>query len=113
MRSLLLALAATTAIACTKSVHPLALAITIQPNRTTAATGYTITFTTEVQGGQIVNVTIHFGDGEEDFYNTNYARTATLQFRHAYAAPGTFDVDAVVLDAVAGAKADTVQVVVN
>lgn len=84
------------------SLDPLPLQISIQASRTTAALGDAIDFVVTAQGGDLLGVTIDYGDSNTDLFGTGGARTARITFRHAYSAPGTYQVRATVTDALAG-----------
>ncbi|MEW5918534.1 MAG: hypothetical protein AB1762_19180 [Gemmatimonadota bacterium] len=114
MRTYLVALLFVAAVGCsTDPIEPLPLQLTVEANRTTAATGDTVTFVTNAQGGSLVGVEIDYGDNTTDTFATGGARTARITFRHAYQQRATFTVRAVVTDALAGTKEATIAVTVN
>jgi hypothetical protein len=84
--------------ACLDPIEPLELQVAVEANRATAATGDTITFAVDAQGGGLVGVRIEYGDTAGDLFVTSGARTAHITFRHAYSATGTFTVTATVTD---------------
>ena len=100
--------------ACTsESLAPLPLKVAIEASRITAAPGDSITFEVTAQGGQVIGLTTTYGDGTSDQVATFGARTARVTFRHAFSAPGTYQVQATVTDAVAGMKDASVEIRVN
>ena len=96
-----------------ESLAPLPLDITLEASRVTAAPGDSISFQVSAQGGQLLGISATYGDGTEAHVATSSARTARVTFRHAYSAPGTYQVQATVTDAVAGQKAASVEIRVN
>ncbi len=92
---------------------PLPLQITIEASRATAAPGVPISFEVAARGGQLVGITTSYGDGTEDHHGTSGARTARVTFHHAFSAPGTYQVQATVIDALAGPKDATISVRVD
>jgi hypothetical protein len=94
-------------------LEPLPLQIGLEASRLTSAPGDTINFLAIAQGGSLLNVTIDFGDGTNDLFSTGGARTARITFKHAFDSTGTFQVEATVIDAAAGAKTATIQVAIN
>ena len=101
-------------IACEGStLEPLPVDVSVEASRATAAPGDTVTFVVNAQGGSLVGVEIDYGDTVTELFGTAGARTARVTFRHAYAAPSTYLVRAVVTDAMAGQKEATVEVRVN
>jgi len=92
---------------------PLPLGIGIVASRITAVPGESISFEVTAQGGQLVGITTAYGDGTEDQFGTGGARTARVTFRHAFSAPGTYQVRATVTDAVSGEKEASVEVRVD
>lgn len=90
------------------SLDPLPLSISLQVSHTTATPGQTIQFVVNAQGGQLVGVSIDYGDGNVDQFPTSGARTAQVPFSHAFSSAGVYQVRATVTDAVAGSQhADT------
>ena len=87
-----------------ETLAPLPLDITITAQPVSAAPGDSISFDVTAQGGQLLGVTVDYGDGTGDQFVTGGARTARLTFRHAFAASGTYLVSATVTDAAAGEK---------
>ena len=109
-------LVALTALAwgCSESTATsLPLEISITASRTTVALGDTVVFVATVQGGSLLGLGADFGDNTTDQYGTAGAQTGKVSFHHAYATSGTFTVKITVTDAVAGLKADSVDVHVN
>ena len=96
-----------------ESLAPLPLDIVIEASRITAAPGDSISFQVTAQGGQLIGIITTYGDGTEDQFGTGGARTARVTFRHAFSAPGTFEVQATVTDGRAGEKAASVEIRVN
>jgi PKD domain-containing protein len=84
------------------SLEPLPLQISIQPSRTTAAPGDPIGFRVTAQGGDLLGVDIDYGDNTADQRGAGGARTARMDFSHAFSAAGVYQVRATVTDAVAG-----------
>jgi PKD repeat protein len=95
------------------SLDPLPLQISVEANRTTAAPGDAIDFVVNAQGGQLVGVTIDFGDNSGEQFGTGGARTARITFTHTYSATGTYQVRATVTDALAGEKEAAIEVLVR
>ena len=96
-----------------ETLAPLPLGIDIEASRITAAPGDSISFEVNAQGGQLLGITTAYGDGTTEQVGTSGARTARVTFRHAFSAPGTYQVQATVLDAVAGSKDASVSVRVD
>ena len=96
-----------------ESLAPLPLDVTVAASRTTAAPGDSITFEVTARGGQVIGIVTTYGDGSSDQVATFSARTARVTFRHAFSAPGTYEVHATVTDAVAGEKTASVEIRVN
>ena len=95
---LLLCLAFAVLGACSiETLAPLPLSIGIEASRIIAAPGDSIRFQVTAQGGQLVGITTVYGDGTEDQFGTNGARTARVTFHHAFSAPGTYQVQATVI----------------
>ncbi len=91
---------------------PLPLDITVTTNTPTAAIGDSVSFVVVVQGGSLIGVEADYGDGSGDVFGTSGARTATITFKHAYAARGSYSVGFTVTDATAGQKTGKVVVTV-
>ena len=70
-------------------------------------------FVATVQGGNLLGLDADYGDHTTDQYGTAGARTGKVTFRHAYTTRGTFMAKITVTDAVAGQKADSIEVRVN
>ena len=113
MKRLLVFLVALAAVACVEGLDPLPLDVTIEPSKVTTVVGDSIEFVVKAQGGSLVGITIDYGDGITDIFETAGARTAQVRFRHPYTATGTYDVQGGALDASAGQKVATVQVIIN
>ena len=113
MRRLLCFAFAVLAACSAETLAPLPLGIGIEASRITAAPGDSISFLVTAQGGQLVGITTSYGDGTEHQFGTGGARTARVTFRHAFSAPGTYQVQATVTDAVAGLKDASVSVRVD
>jgi PKD domain-containing protein len=92
---------------------PVSLVVTLESSRSTAARGDTITFTVNATGNNLVGVVIDFGDQTGDLYATGGALTARVNFKHVFQATGSFTVNAVVTDAIAGEKEAATTVVIN
>jgi hypothetical protein len=100
--------------ACAQSsLAPLPLDISVAASRTTAAPGDTVVFVATVQGGNLLGLDADYGDHTTDQYGTAGARTGKVSFRHAYTSRGTFMAKITVTDAVAGQRADSIEVHVN
>jgi PKD domain-containing protein len=101
-------------VACAGSMlEPLPLDVNIEASRATAAPGDTIIFVVNAQGGSLFGVEVSYGDSVAEQFGTGGARTARVTFRHAYLLRGTYQVRAVVTDAIAGQKEATTEVRVN
>lgn len=88
------------AVACVRdTLEPLALQVTVEASRTTAAPGDTVNFLVTTQGGSLIGVQMDYGDTTTDQFGTSGARTARVSFRHAFGTRGTFTVRATVTDA--------------
>src|SRR3954465_10227347 len=98
MRRIFFAAVAASLIACVKSVEPLPLAVTIEANKLTAAVGDSVDFLVKAQGGNLVDVTIDFGDDTSDLFESVGARRSEVHFPHRYNATGVYDVHATVTD---------------
>lgn len=107
-RLLFFAFSAVLGACSSETLAPLPLAIGITASQTTAAPGDSISFEVTAQGGQLLGITTAYGDGTEEQFATGGARTARVTFRHAFLAPGTYEVRATVTDAVAGPKEATI-----
>ena len=97
--------------ACLEGTGPLPLDITIQAPAAVTTTD-SASFVVRAQGNTMLGIETSFGDGRVVDYPTSGARTATVTVRHRYSAPGTYDVTAMVTDAVLGQKTAVVQVTV-
>lgn len=113
MRRLLFFALAILGACSTESLAPLPLGIVIEASRITAAPGDSISFQVTARGGQLIGIITAYGDGTEDRFGTGGARTARVTFQHAFSAPGTYQVQATVTDALAGQKDASVEVRVN
>jgi hypothetical protein len=96
-----------------ESLAPLPLDIAVEASRITAAPGDSISFQVSARGGQLIGIITTYGDGISDQVVTHGARTARVTFRHAFSAPGTYQVQATVTDAEAGLKDASVEIRVN
>lgn len=97
----------------TKGLEPLALDIGVTANKTTVATGETVSLVVTAQGGGLVAIGINYGDNSFEQFGTGGARTARVTFSHAYSAVGNYQVRATVTDVEAGEKSATVDIVVH
>lgn len=95
------------------TVEALPLDLHIDLSRTSATPGDTIAVVTTAQGEALLGITIDFGDGAGDAYNTAGARTAKVTFKHAYRTSGTYTVTAAVTDGIAGQKTSSAQLRIN
>ena len=95
------------------TLEPLPFEVALNLSRTSVARGDTVIVTVDVQGGLLVGVTVNYGDMSTDAYDMRGARTGHVEFRHAFASTGTFQVTATVTDAVAGEKTASADVVVQ
>ena len=113
-RAFLFALVLAGVTACTESsLEPLPLEITIEPSRSTAAPGETISFVVTAQGGTLLGFDIDYGDTFVEQYGTSGARKAKVTFRHAYTERGTYQMKAKVTDGMAGEKSAGVEIRIN
>ena len=110
MRRLLCLAFGILAACSSETLAPLPLAVSIEASRTTAAPGDSISFEVIAQGGQLIGITTAYGDGTGDQFATSGARTARVTFRHAFPAPGTYQVRATVTDALAGEKEASIEI---
>ena len=92
---------------------PVPVVVTLETSRTTAVRGDTISFTVNATGNNLIGVVVDFGDQLGDQYATGGARTARVTFKHAFQSAGSFTVNVVVTDAVAGDKEASTSVVIN
>lgn len=92
---------------------PVPVLVTLELSRTTAARGDTISFTIHATGNNLIGVVVDFGDQVTDQYAMGGARTARVTFKHAFQDAGSFTVNAVVTDAIAGDKDASAGVVIN
>lgn len=98
-------------VACGESrLEPLPLEIRIETSRTTAAPGDTISFVVVAQGGALLGIDVAYGDSSVDSYGTAGARTARVTFHHAYTTRGTFEMNAMITDGLAGQKQAAVEI---
>ena len=72
-----------------------------------------ISFVIKAAGGTLLLLELDYGDTVLDQFSPSGARTASVTFRHAYAAKGVYTVTATVTDVQAGQKKATVDVRVN
>ena len=99
MKRLLAVLSAVALVACVNtSAEPLALQISVS-GPGTAAVGDTVRFATEMQGNDLVGVTVDYGDQGTDGLALGFARTAKTTFKHVYTTAGTFTTTVVVVQA--------------
>jgi hypothetical protein len=102
------------ASACVSTaLEALPLTVSVEASRTTAAAQDTINVVIKASGGQLIGIDADYGDGTIDTYNTAGARTASVTFKHVFAARGTYVVTATVIDVSAGSKKATVEIRVN
>ena len=92
---------------------PLPLTVSVEASRTTAAPQDSISFVIRAAGGTLLLLELDYGDTALDRFSPSGARTASVTFRHAYAARGAYTVTATVTDVQAGQKRATVDVRVN
>ena len=85
-------------------LEPLPLDVTLEADRTMAASGDSIVFRITAQGEALVGIGIDWGDGQTLVIPTDFARTASTRRPHTYDAPGTYEVTAEATDAEAGSK---------
>lgn len=95
------------------TLDPLPLEITLTATPTTAQTGQTVNFTVNAQGGELFGVEIDYGDGTTSSHPAYGARTARIVTSHVYTSAGTYAVDAVITDALAGDRTASVQITVT
>jgi predicted phage tail protein len=94
------------------AAHP--VTVSVEASQTTAAPNDSIRFVVKAEGDALLAVQADYGDGTGvDSYGTSGARTASVTFRHAYLAAGTYTVTATAIDAFAAQKTATVQIRVN
>jgi hypothetical protein len=118
MRRTILALAALAAVAVAfacgdNRLDPLPFQVSAAASSLSPSLGDTVNFVVTAQGGQLVGMTVDYGDNGTDMFGTGGARTARVTFRHPYAARGTFQFRATVTDALAGQLDATVDVKVQ
>jgi hypothetical protein len=110
----MLVAALATLVGCESApVQPLALDVHVDLDRAAANRGDTVHAVATAQGETLLGLTIDFGDGATDVYNTGGARTAKVTFKHAYTASGAYTVTVVATDGVAGNKTAATQLRVN
>jgi hypothetical protein len=118
MRRTSLALAALAAVAAAAAcgdnrLDPLPFQVSAAASSMSPSLGDTVNFVVTAQGGQLVGMTVDYGDNGTDTFGTGGARTARVTFRHPYSARGTFQFRATVTDALAGQLDATVDVTVQ
>lgn len=113
MRRTIVACAILLAACGSGSLEPLPFMVSMAATSSTPARGDSVTFTVNAQGGSLFGVQMSYGDGVEESFNTGGARTARVNFRHAFEAVGTYDVQATVTDASAGAKSASIAITVH
>ena|SRR5215510_13079536 len=113
MRRALFAFITIMAAACSETLEPLPLNVTVVPNKSITTLGDTITFHVTAQGGSLVGLQIDYADATGDQFATSGARTASLTFHHAYATAGAYAVTVTVTDGSAGEKKATTEIHVN
>jgi hypothetical protein len=75
--------------------------------------GDTVTFTVNVTANNVSGVVINFGDSHSDQFATGGGATASVTFKHAYAAVGSFMSRATVSDKVVGSRVVTQLIVMT
>lgn len=99
---------------CRQTTEPaVPVLVTLESSRTTAARGDTISFTVNATGNNLIGVVVDFGDQVTDQFATGGARTARVTFKHAFQTAGSFTVNVVVTDAIAGDREASTAVVIN
>jgi|SRR5213075_1607284 len=113
-RLLSLSAAVTLLYGCVHGLEPLPLAITVVSSDTTVAASDTVQFLVKSTGRQLTQVSIDFGDATSDFVQAPApSNRIDILFKHPYAAPGTYDAIATVLDSLQGAKSANLQITVQ
>jgi hypothetical protein len=92
---------------------PVPLVVSLEVSTVVTQRGDTVSFTVQATGNNLIGVVLEYGDDNSDQYATSGALTARVSFRHAYSAPGTFTIRAIVTDAISGEKEATASIVVN
>lgn len=101
-------------LSCGESgLEPLPLQVTLEASRTTATVGQIISFVVTAQGGNLLGVTLDYGNNTADQRSMGGARTARVTFEHSYGAAGSYTVRATVIDVEAGAADAEVSVLVQ
>lgn len=94
-------------------VSPQELTIALQANPLVAAVGDSVSFVATARGTGLFGVEMVYGDGTSEAYNTAGARDAQITFRHAFAAAGTYQVQATATDSRAGSRTASVSVTIQ
>jgi PKD repeat protein len=92
-------------VGCEESVTgPRPLQVTLTSAVTSGRVGDSITFTADAQGADIIQMAADYGDGETESHDIGGANTATVRFKHAYSASGTYTIVVTVTDGISGTK---------
>lgn len=89
------------------------LSLVLQATPSSAAVGDTISFVATAQGTALDGIRMTYGDGTSDNYTASGGTTAQVLFRHAYQAPGTFQVQGTVTDSRSGTKTTSLSVAIQ
>jgi hypothetical protein len=95
------------------AVEPLPLAITINADKLTTVPADSITFDIRAQGGNLLGISVEWGDGTSYVQPTSGARTVRSRVRHAYEHSGVYQVSAAVDDAAGGRKLAALDVTIQ
>jgi PKD repeat protein len=79
-------------------------------DRTSAAVGELVRFTTDAKGSNIQATLLRYGDGASDTVPAFNALTQRVNFSHAYDQPGSYVAEATVQDFFQGSVSRTIQI---
>jgi hypothetical protein len=110
MRRSMLSCLLLAALACGGGSEPRPLEIAIEASRTTATANQAVGFVVNVQGRQLLGVTIDYDDGAIEQSVLHSSTTARVVFEHSFTVAGTYQVRATVVDAIVGSKDASIEV---
>jgi hypothetical protein len=95
------------------AAEPLPLDITIAADKLTTAPADSITFEIRAQGGNLLGISVEWGDGTSYVLPTGGARTAQSRVRHAYEDSGVYQVSAAADDATGSRKSVALNITIE